>query len=349
MPLLREIIATELETQQVQDRACFLSSNSMLQEITDTPHPRMILPDVSDYMSCSDSDFEDSQQMFFRSDRSRHALMEDKSIGRENSSKSVDLAKVIETEPVEWNDLHPSLKEFLPSEKGVTYVITELNQLPTEEFAGAPKYSYETTVRINLTDKEAVQSWMQKMMQHSKCTYRHTRGRTPGLKRVVYKAEMHCQHQRKALSSMQQQKALGAKSKNPKKVLTHDIRMKKTDCPSRLTITVLVPTKKDQRASEKKPYLVTHPTVLRVIFNHNHPIDSAHALSFRPISLETRNSFLELFRKGHTAASAHHWYETKLYLDGDEDQALLADRATNPTKSDVSRLYIEWQKKRAWR
>ena len=80
--------------------------------------------------------------------------------------------------------------------------------------------------------------------------------------------------------------------------------------------------------------------MLRVIFNHNHQIDSAHALSFRPISLETRNSFLELFRKGHTAASAHHWYETKLYLDGDEDQPLLADRATNPTKSDVSRLYI---------
>ena len=109
------------------------------------------------------------------------------------------MAKVIKTEPVEWNDLHPSLKELLPSEKGVTYVITELNQLPTEEFAGAPKYSYKTTVRINLTDKEAVQSWMQKMMQHSKCTYRHTKGRTPGLKRVVYKAEMHCQHQRKAL------------------------------------------------------------------------------------------------------------------------------------------------------
>ena len=51
-----------------------------------------------------------------------------------------------------------------------------------------------------------------------------------------------------------------------------------------------------------------------------------------------------MFRKGHTAASAHYWHETKLYLDGGEDQTLLADRATNPTKSDVSRLYTEWQK-----
>ena len=53
----------------------------------------------------------------------------------------------------------------------------------------------------------------------------------------------------------------------------------------------------------------------------------------------------ELFRKGHTAASAHHWHETKLYLDGGENQVLLADRAVNPTRSDISRLYSEWQKK----
>ena len=41
----------------------------------------------------------------------------------------------------------------------------------------------------------------------------------------------------------------------------------------------------------------------------------------------------------------YHWHETKLYLDGGDDQTLLADRATNPTKSDISRLYAEWQKK----
>ena len=80
-----------------------------------------------------------------------------------------------------------------------------------------------------------------------------------------------------------------------------------------------------------------HPTVLRVTFNHNHPLISAHALSFRPVSQETKELFIELFRKGHTAASAHHWHETKLYLDGGEDHTLLADRAYNPTKSDISK------------
>ena len=112
-----------------------------------------------------------------------------------------------------------------------------------------------------------------------------------------------------------------------------------------MQITVLVPTKRDHVAASKKPYLVSHPTVLQLTFCHNHPLNSAHVLSFRPISNEVKENFVELFRKGHTAASADHWHETKLYLDGGEDHTLLADRASNPTKSDISRLYSEWQKK----
>lgn len=112
-----------------------------------------------------------------------------------------------------------------------------------------------------------------------------------------------------------------------------------------MTITVNIPTKKDKMRSGNKPFLLTHPTVVQITFNHNHPIDSAHVLSFRPIAPETKEIFSELFRKGHTASSAYHWHETKLYLDGGEDQILLADRAFNPTKADLSRLYSEWQKK----
>lgn len=85
--------------------------------------------------------------------------------------------------------------------------------------------------------------------------------------------------------------------------------------------------------------------MLQITYNHNHPIQSAHALSFRPINFETKESFFELFRKGHSASSAFHWHETKLFLDGNEDQQLLADRAVNPTKSDISRLYTEWRSK----
>lgn len=96
--------------------------------------------------------------------------------------------------------------------------------------------------------------------------------------------------------------------------------------------------------SSEKPYLVTHCTIIEITFNHNHPLDSAHVLSFLPVAPEIKQLFFDLFQKGQTASSAYHWNETKLYLDGGEDQISLADRAKNPTKSDVSRLYSEWQK-----
>ena len=50
--------------------------------------------------------------------------------------------------------------------------------------------------------------------------------------------------------------------------------------------------------------------------------------------------------KGHSASSAHHWHETKLLLEYDqENQSLLADRNINPTKADFYRLFEEWRKK----
>ena len=49
--------------------------------------------------------------------------------------------------------------------------------------------------------------------------------------------------------------------------------------------------------------------------------------------------------KGHRASSAHHWHETKLLLEHEENQLLLADRNINPTKADFYRLYDEWRKK----
>lgn len=78
---------------------------------------------------------------------------------------------------------------------------------------------------------------------------------------------------------------------------------------------------------------------------HLHLVESAHALSFRPNDPETKEAFFKLFEKGHNAASAYHWHETKLFLDGEEDQHILADRAMNQTKPDVTKLYEEWRQK----
>ena len=237
--MLRELIATELETCQIQHRNFesiasdnqSISQRRPMADVTNMHNNR-----VQERLSPSNSKVAKSE------------IMQDAK-GHSDTKE----------EPIEWDYLHPALQALLPAEEGLTYVITEFIPLPTEDFHGAPENAFQATVRVNVSEKEAAQSWMEKMMQHSKCTYRHSRGRSPGLKRVLYKAEMHCQHQQKKLTPKQQQKASEVKSKNSRKVLTHDTRMKKTDCPSKLTVTVLVPSKRDRLVSEKNH--IWYPTL----------------------------------------------------------------------------------------
>ena len=63
--------------------------------------------------------------------------------------------------------------------------------------------------------------------------------------------------------------------------------------------------------------------VLKINFSHNHPIVSAHSLSFRPVRSETKEIFFKLFDDGHSASSARHNYEQHLVLDAATDEQKL--------------------------
>ena len=147
------------------------------------------------------------------------------------------------------------------------------------------------------------------------------------------------------MTPKQQHKPTLAHAKPICKTFLHDTRNKKCNCPSTLKLTVTVPPKHSNPKTKLiESFLGTHHTILKISFNHNHPIESAHTLSFRPVSNETKQQIFEYFQKGHTASSAYHWHETKLFLDSGEGQLSLVDRAVNPTKSDFSHLYEEWRK-----
>ena len=151
---------------------------------------------------------------------------------------------------------------------------------------------------------------------------------------------MHCQHQRKALTPKQAEKPKKCSRKQP---LLEGLRNKKTSCPSKRKLVVTIPTKKAM-CSRLKPLLVSHPTVITLQHSHNHPIKSAHALSFRPVSKDTIDAYYQLFANGYSAASARHAYEAKLMIEHDGNiMEELADRAINPSTQDISRLYNKWR------
>ena len=54
----------------------------------------------------------------------------------------------------------------------------------------------------------------------------------------------------------------------------------------------------------KDPHLPAYPMIVVLQFIHNHPIMAADALKHRKVADETRQKFLDLFKSGHSPATA---------------------------------------------
>ena len=71
------------------------------------------------------------------------------------------------------------------------------------------------------------------------------------------------------------------------------------------------------------PWATAPLTEAMLQHTHNHAINVADALRFRPISDETKSKYYDLFKQGHSPSSAHLKYETNLMYQ--HDPQLLAD------------------------
>ncbi len=266
--------------------------------------------------SSSDGDFEDKPKATRKRKRSftktlNHDIEDDNNDTDDNapSSNNVPGTTSSSDQSLRWEQLPPDIQSVLPQDEEYSYVIQSHQTLDTQAFEGAPEFAFSATIRINLETPEAIDTWLKKMMDTSLCTYRVTRGgHKPVGKRVLCRHEMHCQHNRKPLTPKQIQLSANAKAKQQRKPLCTRVREKKTQCPSTLTLSLQVPTKKQNRAAEEHPYLVSHKAVLRLEFAHNHPIHSAHSLSFRPVSESTKQHFFSFLRKD----TVHHLLGTPM-------------------------------------
>ena len=132
--------------------------------------------------------------------------------------------------------------------------------------------------------------------------------------------------------------------KKAKVPLSCQLRNKKTNCPSSFTLAIQIPSKAQKKRAESQPYLLSHCGILKITYDHNHPIKAAHTLSFRDVSTDTKRELTDLFEMGHSASSARHAHEQRLLHEAEMNkQVVLADRAQNPNPQDVYRLYDKWR------
>ena len=214
----------------------------------------------------------------------------------------------------------PDLQSLLPSD--YSYHLELYEDMPKSNFLGAPAECFRAKFYIKLETEEAACNWIADFQQTTQTTYRILKGSKTAGSLIHFKTLRHCQYYCKYFPPGQV----------PKKG-EMSLRQKKTDCPSRLTLRVYC---NRPRNLQKLP-VSDHLCEVEITYNHNHPVNSTHSLSFCDISEETKTKFYQYFACGHSAASARHQHEFLLQLSADAAvvEKLLADRATNPNVQDV--------------
>ena len=183
---------------------------------------------------------------------------------------------------VSSTQLHHSIRLLLP--QNCKYRFEQFTQHNGQEL------SFNTKFNINIkTESDALQ-WLSEFENCSGTTFRITKGTTTKGKRLLYKTCRHCQHKRKSSN----------KPKKQDRCTNITQRDKKTGCSTKLVLRVHRITKSTSHIKR------CYPCQVDLTWQHNHSINSAHALSFKPINEETKEKFFHYFSEGHSPSSARH-------------------------------------------
>lgn len=179
----------------------------------------------------------------------------------ETSSKRAKLTVPCQTLPIakSFQQLPDGLQSVLPCD--YSYHLQNFEELPKSNFLGAPSVCFKAKFYVKLDTEAAARQWLQKFEDKSRTTYRILKGCEPAGSIIVFKTVKHCQHFRKYFPKGNVPKR-GAKS----------LRQKKTECPGRLTLRIY-----SQRPTiVKKLPTNDHLCEVDLIYDHSHPVDSAH-------------------------------------------------------------------------
>ena len=242
------------------------------------------------------------------------------------NDEQVVIAFPILQQAVSHCQLPPPISNLLPT--NYTYIFKFFRQLDGQEVA------FDTKFYVNVNTEIGAKKWMREFEEKTSTTYQITKGTKTLGKKVLYKTVRHCMHKRKKSNKP---------SKNNRSEITR--RDKKTDCSSTLLLRVHNKSKSNSRVSWS-----THPCEVNLLWQHNHSIHSAHALSFKPISEDTKRIFYDYFDQGYSPSTArqHHTIMLSIQCEGDEKdlEQVHADRSINPLSKDIDYLFVKWRQER---
>lgn len=113
-------------------------------------------------------------------------------------------------------------------------------------------------------------------------------------------------------------------------------RLKNTNCPFKLAI-----------KTKHNSYIDNYNTLIELSWDHNHPIQSLHALSFKDMSPDVVNQVKDSFKKGLLPGSAYKEFLKQLRSECSSDleyHKRMADRSLVPRRNDFNYLYGQFTK-----
>ena len=181
-----------------------------------------------------------------------------------NINSVSDQARLKTNPPTEVNlGLPQDIAYLFPA--NYSYLVVEHSKKEQDAFLGAESHSFTLTVWTNANTPQAAVQWIEDFEKIS--TVRH------------------CHHQQKKLTETQEK----MKFQIPSSRMFKSTRMKKTECPSTLRVRVY---------SSLALAIANHPSKACLIdmqYSHNHPVNSAHALSCRPVANCAKEEYNSLF------------------------------------------------------
>ena len=220
------------------------------------------------------------------------------------------------------------LKQILPDT--YKYLVSEFSIKERSQIVGETKFN--VTFRVNITNKEDIQVFFQNLGEKSGTTYNTFCGDTCGTgKKVITRGYRKCQHlvNRHHLKTNVPHKGPG---RQPGSAC---VPGKDTGCPAKIKFILSgsnIHSSNRYKLSLTRKYKEEYPLEITLDFEHNHSINSADALRYRPVSENCKSKFFELFSEDCTPSSALAKYKEDMRARYTEDEFthLMADRSTVP-------------------
>ena len=193
---------------------------------------------------------------------------------------------------------------------------------------------FKAKIRVNVSEKENIDKFFQDFGSKSGTSYNKFKGDVLGKgKQVIIGGSRKCEH------NVRRQKLKdGLPHSGPGRQPGAELQPgKNTICPANLTFSLSAakqnaPKNRSLQRRNEHERRTKYPLELTLDFTHNHSINSANALRFRPVSEETKKRFIELFEEEHSPSSAFAQYK-KNVLHGKnslEIITLMTDRSIVP-------------------